>query len=122
MIKLIDLLTENKRVGYSFEPTMIQLVFWDSKAGLKDIKKQKEILRILQRNLIVQSGRGGMEYSVPTIMSGMKYYPSTDKIVGNFPKAVFVEVQKRHTIISMDTCRFKDELIKVSKTLEVKQK
>jgi hypothetical protein len=55
-------------------------------------------------------------------MSGMKYYPSTDKIVGNFPKAVFVEVQKRHSIISMDTCRFKDELIKVSRTLEVKQK
>jgi len=122
MIKLIDLLTENKRVGFSFEPTMIQLVFWDSKDGLKDIKKQKEILRILQRNLIVQSGRGGMEYSVPTIMSGMKYYPSTDKIVGNFPKAVFVQVEKRHSTISMDTCRFKDELIKVSRTLEVKQK
>ena len=121
-MKLIDLLTEYKRVGYSSEPIIIQLVFWDSKDGLKDIKKQKEILRILQRNLIVQSGRGGMGYSVPTIMSGMKYYPSTDKIVGNFPKAVFVQVEKRHSIISMDTCRFKDELIKVSRTLEVKQK
>ena len=121
MIKLIDLLTEYKRVGYSSEPTMIQLVFWDSKGGLKDIKKQKEILRVLQRNLIVQSGRGGIEYSVPTIMSGMKYYPSTDKIVGNFPKAVFVH-SKKNSIINMDTCRFKDELIKVSRTLEVKQK
>ncbi len=121
-MKLIDLLTEYKRVGHSSEPIIIQLVFWDSKDGLKDIKKQKEILRILQRNLIVQSGRGGMGYSVPTIMSGIKYYPSTDKIVGNFPKSVFVQVEKRHSIISMDTCRFKDELIKVSRTLEVKQK
>jgi hypothetical protein len=124
MIKLIDLLFEHGPNGLP-EPVMIQLVFWDSKNGLKDIKKQKEIFRILERNL--KASQYTLSYSIPNIMNGIKYYPSTDKIVGLFPKSIFLHPNYlnkigKNSLMNMDKCRFKDELMKVSRTLEVKQK
>ena len=104
---------------------MIGLVFSDSKGGLKDIKKQKEIFRILERNL--KTNQYTLSYSVSNIMNGIKYYPATDKIVGNFPKQVFLHPSylkkvSQASLMNMDKCRFKDELMKVSRTLEVKEK
>lgn len=124
MIKLIDLLSEHGPNELP-EPVMIQLVFWDDTNGLKDIKKQKEIFRILERNL--KNSQFTLSYSIPHIMNGMKYYPSTDKIVGIFPKQVFLHpnyLKKvgQGSVMNMDKCRFKDELMKVSRTLEVKEK
>lgn len=124
MIKLIDLLSEHGPNELP-EPVMIQLVFWDSKSGLKNIRKQKEIFRILERNL--KNNQFTLSYSIPHIMNSMKYYPSTDKIVGIFPKQVFLHpnyLKKvgQSSVMNMEKCRFKDELMKVSNTLEVKDK
>jgi hypothetical protein len=124
MIKLIDLLSEHGPNELP-EPVMIQLVFWDDTNGLDDIKKRKEILRILERNLKVSQLT--LSYSVPEIMNGLKYYPQTDKIVGKFPKQVFLHPNylkkvSQNSLMNMDKCRFKDELMKVSNTLKVKEK
>jgi hypothetical protein len=110
----------------TIEPTMVKLVFWDDVNGLKDEKKRKEIFRILERNLKTHQF-GQMSFSVSDIMNGIKYYPQTDKIVGNFPKHVFITPSKaskmsQRSILNMDRCRFNDELMKVSKTLKVQNK
>lgn len=124
MIKLKDLLETT--YSNSSEPVMIKIVIWDEKNGLEDEKKQNEIFRVLERNLKVKQF-GKMNYSVPDVMSGIKYYPQTDKIVGNFPKAIFLHPNKvnkigRASVLNTDKCRFKDELEKISKTLEIQQK
>ena len=124
MIKLIDLLEVT--VNREDEPVMIKIVISDDSGSLEDEKKRNEVFRILERNLkIQQSGR--IKYSVSDIMDGIKYYPQTGKIVGNFPKSVFVHPGKAykinyHSVLNTDKCRFKDELQKVSKTLEINQK
>jgi hypothetical protein len=110
----------------TIEPTMIKLVFSDDKNGLQDEKKRNEIFRILERNLKTQQF-GKLSYSISDIMNGIKYYPQTDKIVGNFPLHVFIHptMSKKishSSLMNMEKCRFKDELMKVSKTLEVKKK
>jgi hypothetical protein len=124
MIKLKDIL-ETSHIN-TIEPTMVKLVFWDDVNGLKDEKKIKEIFRILERNLKAHQF-GKLSYSVSDIMNGIKYYPQTDKIVGNFPKHVFINPSKSRqmsqgSVLNMDRCRFKDELMKVSKTLKVQNK
>jgi hypothetical protein len=68
-----------------------------------------------------------MDYSVADIMDGIKYYPQTDKIVGNFPKSVYLHPGKSyqigyHSLLNTDKCRFKDELKTISKSLEIQQK
>ena len=123
MIKLKDLLEVESTKS---EPVMIKIVIWDDKTGLKDEKKQKEVFRVLERNLKVKQF-GKMDYSVADIMNGIKYYPQTDKIVGNFPKAVYVHPGKAyqigyHSLLNTDKCRFKDELKTRSKSLEIQQK
>lgn len=123
MIKLKDLLEVTKNTEP--EPTMIKLVFSDDELGLKDIRKQNRILDILERNLKVN--QKGFTLSVSDIMSGIKYYPQTDKIVGNYPKTIFVSpnYQKKTSqgsLLNLDKCRFKYELQKVSPSIDVKQK
>jgi hypothetical protein len=108
------------------DPVMVKFVFWDDKEGLSDERKRKEIFRILERNLKAHQF-GKLSYSVSDIMDGIKYYPQTDKIVGNFPKHVFIHPNKVNkigyaSVLNTDKCRFKDELEKVSKTLEVRNK
>lgn len=124
MIRLINLLKEHTPNNLP-EPVMINLVFWDSKNGLQDEKKRKEIFRILERNL--KMNQFTLSYSVPEIMNGLKYYPQTDKIVGKYPKQVFLHPNyltkvSQNSVMNMDKCRFKDELMKVSRTLDIKQK
>ena len=124
MIKLKDIL-ETTHIN-TIEPTMIKLVFSDNKNGLQDEKKRNEIFRILERNLKTQQF-GKLSYSISDIMNDIKYYPQTDKIVGNFPLHVFIHPMmskkvSQGSLLDIDKCRFKDELIKVSKTLEVKKK
>ena len=124
MIKLKDIL-ETTHIN-TIEPTMIKLVFSDDKNGLQDEKKRNEIFRILERNLKTQQF-GKLSYSISDIMNGIKYYPQTDKIVGNFPLHVFIHPTmskkiSQSSLMNMEKCRFKDELMKVSKTLEVKKK
>jgi hypothetical protein len=124
MIKLKDIL-ETSHVN-TLEPSMVKFVFWDDTIGLKDERKRKEIFRILERNLKAHQF-GKLSYSVSDIMDGIKYYPQTDKIVGNFPKHVFIHPNKvnkisQKSLLNMDKCRFKDELMKVSKTLQVQNK
>ena len=105
---------------------MIKLVFWDEKYGLKDIKKRKEILRILDRNLRAQQGGVPYKYSNTQIIGDFKYYPETDKLIGDYPKWVFFRVDKPKSVATntniMDKCRFESELENVSKMLMVKQK
>ena len=70
-------------------PVMVKLVFWDEKNGLKDPKKVNEILRVLERNLMVKkSGFKGL--NINDVMNGFKYYEATDKLIGNYPKHVFL--------------------------------
>jgi len=104
-------------------PPMVKLVWYDDKHGLKDVKKQKEVLRILERNLRKQQESGLYKYSVSDIMNDIKYYPATDKIVGNYPKNVFLDPRwKDSNTIRIDKCRFEHELEQISKTLMVKSK
>ncbi len=131
-MKLLDLIKEKGLKGVAptpFKPgevpVMIKLVFWDEKNGLKDPKKVNEILRVLERNLIAHKQAydpSGM--NVKEVMNGIKYYPATDKIVGNYPRYVFFVKGKGHrnSTVNMNNCAFKDELDKVSKTIEVKNK
>jgi hypothetical protein len=128
-MKLLDLLKEKGVPPSPFKPgevpVMIKLVFWDEENGLKDPKKVNEILRILERNLVSHKQAyepSGMD--VKEVMNGIKYYPQTDKIVGNYPRYVFFEKGKssRNMAVTMHNCAFRNELGKVSKTLEVKKK
>ncbi len=132
-MKLIEILKEALRnVGANTfplgeVPPMIKLVFYDEKYGLKDIKKRKEILRVLQRNLkILQSVGKPYKYSASDIISDFKYYPETDKLIGNYPKNVFFRKDqwssKATNVNIMHKCRFESELENVSKMLMVKQK
>lgn len=124
MIKLIDLLEVT--VNKEDEPVMIKIVISDDSGSLEDEKKRNEVFRILERNLKAQQ-IGRVKYSVSEIMNDIKYYPQTGKIVGNFPKSVFLHPNKlskisQKSVLNTDKCRFKDELMKVSKTLEINQK
>ena len=102
-------------------PVMVKLVFWDDKKGLKDPKKVKEILRVLERNLNIKKyAFKGINTS--EVMSGFKYYPGTDKLIGNYPKHLFLPSNKPRYTISMKHCTFNHELEKVSPSLEVKEK
>jgi hypothetical protein len=101
---------------------IIKLVFWDEKNGLKDEKKVKEILRVLERNLKIV--RPGYKFDPNDIMNSFKYFEVTDKLIGNYPKFIFFSNKARmgRYAVNMNNCRFKDELLKISKTLDVKQK
>jgi hypothetical protein len=106
---------------------MIKLVFYDEKYGLKDIKKRKEILRVLDRNLrALQRSGAPYKYSNNQIIDAFKYYPETDKLIGDYPKWVFFRGDKAKSVATntniMDKCRFESELENVSKMLMVKQK
>jgi hypothetical protein len=124
MIKLSKILNElgpipqNAGIG----SPLIKLVFWDDKVGLKDPKKVKEILRVLERNLKIV--RPTYNISPSEIMNSFKYFSATDKLIGNYPKNLFFDEKARRGpySVNMRNCRFDDELLKVSKTLEVKQK
>jgi len=122
MIKLINLLKEFNLPQNAIGSPIIKLVFWDDKNGLKDPKKVKEILRVLERNLKVP--RPGYNINPSEIMNSFKYFSATDKLIGNYPKNIFFNEKGRGGpyYVKMRNCRFKDELEKVSKTLEVKQK
>lgn len=102
-------------------PVMVKLVFWDEKGGLKDPKKVNEILRVLERNLTMKKS-AYKDIDIKSVMDGFKYYSATDKLIGNYPKHVFLPTNKPAAAISMKNCNFDHELLKVSKTLEVKQK
>lgn len=125
MIKLVDLLEVT--ISKQQDPVMIKIVISDNNDNtLQDEKKRNEVFRVLERNLKTQQF-GKLSYSVQDIMDGIKYYPQTNKIVGNFPKSVFVHPGKAykinyHSTLNTDKCRFKDELQKISKTLEINQK
>lgn len=129
MIKLKDILNEKlpALVRDTGSP-IVKLVFWDEKNEdtLKDPKKVKEILRVLERNLNAQkSAKPQYDFSIPQIMNSFTYYKPTNKLIGDYPRYVFFSknfggLNKQK--VEMDKCRFKDELEKVSKTLEVKQK
>ena len=129
MIKLKDILNEKlpTLVRDTGSP-IVKLVFWDEKNEdtLKDPKKVKEILRVLERNLNAQkSAKPQYDFSIPEIMNSWTYYKPTNKLIGDYPRYVFFSknfggLNKQK--VGMDKCRFKDELEKVSKTLEVKQK
>lgn len=110
--------------GYGLDSPMIKLVFWDEKNGLKDEKKIKEILRVLERNLkVLRSGE--YNYNTSDIINSFKYFPATSKLIGNFPKNIFLNANARrggHYAISLRNCRFEDELRKISPTLDVKEK
>ena len=132
-MKLIEILKEALPKAHSLvnkpgeEPPMIKLVFYDEKYGLKDIKKRKEILRVLQRNLkILQSVGKPYKYSAGDIIGDFKYYLETDKLIGNYPKSVFFRKDQPSSKATntniMNKCRFESELENVSKMLMVKQK
>lgn len=120
---LLESLPDSRNVFKRGEnPSMIKLVFWDDKEGLRDDRKRKEILRILERNLKAQQNASNLyKISSSEIMNDFKYYKETDKLIGNYPKYIFFERNKTPKV-SMKNCSFKYELEKVSKTLEIKEK
>jgi len=123
LIKLLERLPDSGTVFNAGETTpMIKLVFWDGTNGLKDQKKVKEILRVLERNLKIV--RPTYKISPKEVMDTFQYYSTTDKLIGNYPKYLFFDSDKKYGTysVNMKNCRFKSELLKVSKTLEVKQK
>lgn len=113
----------NELSNTGLDSPIIKLVFWDEKNGLKDEKKVKEILRVLERNLKIV--RPGYKFDPNDIMDSFKYFEATDKLIGNYPKFIFFNQQARRSstyAVNMNNCRFKDELLKISKTLNVKRK
>ena len=123
LTKLLEGLPDSRSIFRKGEnASMIKLVFWDDKEGLKDEKKRKEILRILERNLkVTQAATNVYKLSTSEIINDFKYYKETDKLIGNYPKYIFFERNKVGKV-SMKNCSFKYELERVSKTLEIKEK
>jgi len=124
-MKLKDLLIELNEVGIpqnaGVGSPLIKLVFYDDEKGLNDPRKIKEILRVLERNLKIIRPHYNISHS--DIMNSFKYFSATDKLIGNYPRYLFFTTTKRASrIVNMRNCRFKDELEKISKSLEVKQK
>ena len=123
MIKLINILKEAAVFGRGKESPLIKLV-WSSKSEVfKDEDKRKQFLRVIERNLKNGKAYIGYDYDVNKILDGIQYYPATDKFVGNLPLSIFFKgTYSQGSAVSIDRCRFKDELMKISKDIEVKRK
>ena len=123
MIKLIDILNEAPLFGMGKESPVLKLV-WSSKSGVfKDETKRKEFLRVIERNLKMGKSTIGYDYDINTILDNIQYYPATDKFVGNLPVSIFFKgIHSINNAVNIDRCRFKDELMKISKDIEVKRK
>ncbi len=124
MIRLIDLLKEfGTATNAGLGSPNIKLVFSDESKGLNDSRKVKEILRVLERNLKII--RPTYDISISDVMNSFKYFPATDKLIGNYPKNIFFNEKARRArnmAVNIKNCRFDDELLKISKTLDVKRK
>ena len=49
-------------------------------------------MKVLERNLKIQQSAGKpYKYSASNIIDDFKYYSETDKLIGNYPKYVFLE-------------------------------
>jgi hypothetical protein len=129
MIKLINILNEASPALFprGVESPMLKLVWWDNSGSFKDPEVREKFMKVIETELKKSKQRVGYDYDVNKILSGIQYYPATDKFVGNMPINVFYnqtagKVYTTTSAVNIDRCRFKNELMKISKDIEVKRK
>ena len=100
------------------EPPLFKVVISDEKnGGFKNSKKRADLFLAIERDL--RTRKSSMPHlEVDRFMDGLKYYPATDKIVGNLPKFMF----KNGNIPSLKNIKISKEISDISSTIEIKQK
>ena len=107
--------------GRGETPPMWNVVISADNDELDDVKKRKEVLRLINRKLKAQAVSSDMDFSVlnpDKIIDNIKYYPATKKLIGQLPKFLF----KVGNIPSMKTAKFAYEVSRIIPSIEIKQK
>lgn len=102
------------------EPPLFKIVVSDEKGdGFKDPKKRNAFFLTIERELKRKKMSNEMPWlEIDRFMDGLKYYPATDKIVGNLPKFMF----KAGYVPSLKNLKLSKEIGEISSTIEIKQK
>lgn len=100
------------------EPPMWKVVISDE-SGFTDTSKRNRFLLAIEKHINGKAIHGHFaNVDIPKIMSGIKYYPATDKFVGVLPKFLFKPGNKP----SMKTFKLAYEVGKISPTIDIREK
>ena len=100
------------------EPPMWKVVISDE-SGFDDASKRNRFLLAIEKHINGKAIHGHFaNVDIPKIMSGIKYYPATDKFVGVLPKFLFKPGNKP----SMKTFKLAYEVGKISPTIDIREK
>jgi hypothetical protein len=129
MIRLINILNEASPALFprGVESPMLKLVWSDKSGSFKQSKIRDRFIKVIEKELNKAKANVGYDYDVKKILDGIQYYPATDKFVGNMPINVFFNQRMGKlfapdSAVNIDRCAFKNELMKISKDIEVKKK
>ena len=108
----------NSLFAAGVEPPMWKVVISDEN-GFDDASKRNRFLLAIEKHINGKAIHGHFaNVDIPKIMSGIKYYPATDKFVGVLPKFLFKPGNKP----SMKTFKLAYEVGKISNTIDIKEK
>ena len=108
----------NSLFAAGVEPPMWKVVISDEN-GFDDASKRNRFLLTIEKHIIGKKIYGHFaDVDIQKIMSGIKYYPATDKFVGVLPKFLFKPGNKP----SMKTFKLAYEVGKISPTIDIKEK
>jgi hypothetical protein len=101
-------------------PQFLKIVISDENGGgFSDSQKRNELFSLIKSELVTPNSIFKFNSSeIQKIMDELKYYPATNKIVGNLPKFMF----KTGNIPSMKSIKISKEIYNISPTIEIKQK
>ena len=108
----------NSLFAAGVEPPVWKVVVSDEN-GFDDASKRNRFLLTIEKHIIGKKIYGHFaDVDIQKIMSGIKYYPATDKFVGVLPKFLFKPGNKP----SMKTFKLAYEVGKISNTIDIKEK
>ena len=108
----------NSLFAAGVEPPVWKVVVSDEN-GFDDASKRNRFLLTIEKHIIGKKIYGHFaDVDIQKIMSGIKYYPATDKFVGVLPKFLFKSGNKP----SMKTFILAYEVGKISPTIDIKEK
>ena len=108
----------NSLFAAGVEPPVWKVVVSDEN-GFDDASKRNRFLLTIEKHIIGKKIYGHFaDVDIQKIMSGIKYYPATDKFVGVLPKFLFKPGNKP----SMKTFKLAYEVGKISPTIDIKEK
>ena len=108
----------NSLFAAGVEPPVWKVVVSDEN-GFDDASKRNRFLLTIEKHIIGKKIYGHFaDVDIQKIMSGIKYYPATDKFVGVLPKFLFKPGNKP----SIKTFKLAYEVGKISPTIDIKEK